>query len=78
MVVTSISPAHRPLSSPELIVLDLDSAVVERERANIDLLIILRDLNLIITPHRMQDPEYTRVFLNDTSDTLCYVATRAE
>jgi hypothetical protein len=43
-----IAPAERPFSTLELMVSDLDSAVVHRERDGIDLLIEIEVLNLVI------------------------------
>lgn len=47
-ILASTPAAERPIRTLELVVADLDDAVVHRERDNIDLLIELRALNLVV------------------------------
>jgi len=47
-ILESIPPEDRPVRTLELVVGDLDDAVVHRERDNIDLLIEVRSLNLVV------------------------------
>lgn len=44
----AMQPTTRPVSTLELLVADLDDAVVHRERDNIDLMIEVEELNLIV------------------------------
>ena len=48
LVLGSMHPSQRPLSTLEVIVGDLDNAVVAREQANIDLLIRVSELRLVV------------------------------
>ncbi|MGF7162830.1 hypothetical protein FHS85_004485 [Rhodoligotrophos appendicifer] len=47
-VIEKIHPHSRPVKTLELIVGDMDSAIVHRERANIDILIEIDDLKLVV------------------------------
>ncbi len=47
-ILASTPASQRPIRTLELVVADLDDAVVHRERDNIDLLIELRALNLVV------------------------------
>jgi len=47
-VLEQVSPAERPIRTLELVLNDLDDALVHRERDNIDLLIEVPSLNLVV------------------------------
>lgn len=47
-ILENIAPSDRPVRTLELVVSDLDDAVVHRERDSIDLVIEVRSLNLIV------------------------------
>ena len=48
LVLGPMEPGQRPLSTLEVIVGDLDNALIAREEANIDLLIRVKEINLVV------------------------------